>query len=498
MTGAIKMVDQIAVVDQFSCMSCHECVDVCDWGAIDWLAVPPKTDNPKRKKKGIDFHPQPDWLAIQTDILKKTNKKTGLLSGWQRIILATITVLSLTFVTITQVMADKRHPDPDGCLSCHALPGLDYIDQNGVVRSASIDSSHYYSSLHGSVPCKDCHRKIQDYPHKVENTEVDCAESCHVEEPSAGEAYTHKAVVEEYSNSVHGTGLTKGFTGGNRLQESNNEQNPSCRKCHSNTLYIDEQRLPAFKEYFSHTETECGTCHEGEVWLNQFGGHILRRFIGGRWDKNGQNAICNECHEDTERMAKVKIKDKQSNVEQAPGLRFMMASASYKMTLHSKLLQQGSDAGASCNECHAPDIKGKRQSKGHNILASEHIDSALHINNLSTTCAAAGCHEFAKNSLNTPFLKTDMHDLDLLPLATSFEHEDTKVSQSGWSQILMALAPVVLILGVGILYSIIITKQKKSVIFSRFGGDHFQVKMIGRKPKTTVKQQKSSTKGKNK
>jgi len=63
MTGSIKMVDRIAVVDQLSCMSCHECVDVCDWGAIDWRAAPLDED-PKRKKKGIDFHPQPQWQAV--------------------------------------------------------------------------------------------------------------------------------------------------------------------------------------------------------------------------------------------------------------------------------------------------------------------------------------------------------------------------------------------------------------------------------------------------
>jgi len=70
MTGSIKMVDRVAVVDQLSCMSCHECVDVCDWGALDWRAAPLDED-PKRKKKGIDFHPQPEWQAVYAAAVSK-------------------------------------------------------------------------------------------------------------------------------------------------------------------------------------------------------------------------------------------------------------------------------------------------------------------------------------------------------------------------------------------------------------------------------------------
>ena len=78
------------------------------------------------------------------------------------------------------VKAVERHPDPDGRFSCHGLEGLNYIDKEGVLRSASIEKGHYYSALHGSVPCMDCHRKISEFPHLVENGEVDCSNSCHV------------------------------------------------------------------------------------------------------------------------------------------------------------------------------------------------------------------------------------------------------------------------------------------------------------------------------
>ena len=71
MCGAIKMVDKIAVVDQVSCMSCHECVDVCDWNALAWTTPPRhKINEPKRIKKNTEILPVPDWQAVHFDAIK--------------------------------------------------------------------------------------------------------------------------------------------------------------------------------------------------------------------------------------------------------------------------------------------------------------------------------------------------------------------------------------------------------------------------------------------
>jgi len=74
MCGAIKMVNQVAVVDQFSCMSCQECVDVCDWNAIE-LTTGSRNKNPKRVRKNIDIHPEPDWQSILKVSPKVRGKK---------------------------------------------------------------------------------------------------------------------------------------------------------------------------------------------------------------------------------------------------------------------------------------------------------------------------------------------------------------------------------------------------------------------------------------
>ena len=382
---------------------------------------------------------------------------------------------------IQTVNAAERHPDPDGCLSCHALEGLEYIDENAVLRSASIDKKHYYSSLHGSVPCRDCHRDIRDYPHKVENGEVDCSESCHVEEPSEGEPYSHKAVVKEYKDSVHGEGWSKGLTGGNRIKEVREVADPSCRRCHTNELYIGETDLPKFKESFDHLDSECGSCHQGEVWLGQFGGHILRRFIGSRWNKNDHNRMCNDCHADHERMAEVEIENEETGEKTPVGPRFILASDSYATTLHGRLLETNVMAGASCIDCHAPE--GFR----HGVLRDEEKNASTHTDNLAETCAQSGCHGYATHPFNRRFVKTDLHDIDMIPAVNDIAPLDPSRLESSWVKALIALLPIIVVLGGGSLLWHLFGNKKKGVTFAVLGGDAFQEKMIGRKPKSKTK-----------
>lgn len=379
-------------------------------------------------------------------------------------------------------IAKERQSDPDGCFSCHALEGLQFIDEDGVLRVSSINKSHYYSSLHGSVPCKDCHRKIRDYPHDVKNGYVDCSKSCHVNEPSDGEAFTHSDVVKEFEKSAHGDGWTKDFAGGNRLQEETEEQDPSCRFCHRNTLYIPESELDTFMDAFAHTDTECGTCHEGEVWLNQFGGHILRRLVGSRWKKNSTNQMCNDCHADHQRMAKVEIEDPKTGEKHKADYRWIHASDSYARTLHDRILVTGVENGAACLDCHAPPSSGF----GHAIKADEDKESTTHPENLNKTCGQSGCHEFAKNKLNRGFVHTDMHDLDMVRLngLQAFFHSENL--DSNWFRSQLVLSSVVLIFIFGSIYWLIIgrTKKVKGVLV---GDKHFEQIILGRKPKKKAK-----------
>lgn len=95
MCGAIKMVDKVAVVDQFSCMSCHDCVDACDWNAIEWTTAP-KNKMPKRVKRGIQIHPEPQWQAFLP--VKPRPAPTAPVIDWGRVVNGVIVAGSSIFV----------------------------------------------------------------------------------------------------------------------------------------------------------------------------------------------------------------------------------------------------------------------------------------------------------------------------------------------------------------------------------------------------------------
>lgn len=377
--------------------------------------------------------------------------------------------------------AEKRHPDPDGCFSCHGLPDLKYIDQQGQLRSASILQSDYYGSLHGSVPCKDCHRKITDYPHEQKDGLVDCGESCHVKEPSQGKAFTHKKVVEEFEKSAHGKGWHKNFAAGNRAEEDKESSLPSCRRCHANVAYIAESQWAEFKEAFAHNDAECGTCHEGDVWREQFSGHILRRYIGNRINKASANAMCVDCHGNIDKMSKVEQEDPITHQKQAVGPAFIHAVETYDKTLHGRLLGDGSQHGPACLDCHAP------EGLHHAILRDDDGRASVHRDHLPQTCGQSGCHAgYAKTPINQGFLTTHMHDVAMIGAGLNASVASLLNTWSGWHWVAAILAPLAIVFGFGsLIWQWFGDRGKlgKNTNNSLLGAEKFQVLVIGSKPK---------------
>ncbi|MCX7074578.1 MAG: hypothetical protein NTZ70_07200 [Methylococcales bacterium] len=396
--------------------------------------------------------------------------------------------LVLLLIFCNAAFADKRQPDPDGCFSCHGLPDLKYVDKQGQIRSASILKSDYYGSLHGSVPCKDCHRKITDYPHEEKDGLVDCGESCHVKEPSNGKAFTHKDIAKEFEKSAHGKGLSKDFAAGNRIKEDADSALPSCRRCHDNAPYIAAVQMDAFKAEFSHNDAECGTCHEGEAWRNQFSGHILRRYIGNHLNKNVSNKLCIDCHGNIEKMAKVEQEDSQTKAKKAVSLEFIHSTESYDKTLHGRLLADGNLHGASCVECHAP------TGLHHGIKRDEDSESSVNSAHLSQTCGQSNCHkDYSKSVANNGFLNSEMHGVATLGLGVETKIEDvlkpdfeTFKKLSMWYKLAAILGLLSILFFIGnIAWSIFgdASKLNKNNNNSIFGAEKFQRIIIGSKPK---------------
>lgn len=385
-------------------------------------------------------------------------------------------------------LADKRQPDPDGCLTCHGLPDLKYIDKAGQMRSASILKADYYGSLHGSVPCRDCHRKITDYPHEEKDGLVDCAQTCHVKEPSSGKAFTHKAIVKEFEDSAHGKGWSKGFSAGNRPKEDQESPLPSCRRCHTNAPYIAPAQWEAFKKAFAHNDAQCGTCHQGEAWRNQYSGHILRRYIGNHLNKNVSNSLCIDCHGNTDKMAKVEQTLPPQNEKKPVSLEFIYATQSYDKTLHGRLLADGNLHGASCVECHAP------TGLHHGILRDEDAQASVNPAHLAQTCGQSGCHQnYAQSVINTGFLTSPMHSVATLGLGVetklgevlTFQWEAIK-NLSLWYKLAGVFGVLSGVFLVGNLaWSVFgdAGKMNKNSNNALLGADHFQRIIIGTKAK---------------
>jgi ferredoxin len=469
--GAVRMVDRVAVVDQLSCMSCRECVVTCEWGAIDWIHMPAHTV-PKRIKKGIEVVPPPVWTAVSSHQRKDIKKRFR----WRWLMVGLVSSLALVWFNMGDLQAGERQSDPDGCLVCHGAEGLAYVDTNGVVRDASIRSDHYFSSIHGNVPCRDCHRKTREFPHKSENTEVDCAASCHLEEPSQGIAYSHEPIAEEFVESVHGEGAVDGLTAANRWDESRNDRPPSCRRCHANTLYIPEEKMSQFKQAFDHEEDACGNCHQGEVWQGQMGGHILRRLLGARWTKREEVAMCNDCHRDKEAMADVQRAEMPTGESKPSDAHFVHASESYEMTLHGRLVEDDHSHGVSCNQCHAP------AGFHHGILPTEDKDSAVNPDQLQELCGSSGCHSYTNHALNQDFLLSDMHDVDWVPGYFMNISVSDIWQTSQWSRVLVMITPpVLLFVVVGLFWSILMRGQTDALPI--FGGKRFERIFLVRKPR---------------
>ncbi len=487
MCGAITMVDKIAVVDQLSCMSCHECADVCDWGAIDWLTVPPEIHH-KRRKKDVEFHPLPEWIALHKPGKNSLLRSRGLLL---------LLLLALGLLVWNQTAsAAPRQMDPDGCLVCHSLPGLGFVNNQGLSRDLTIDRDHYAASLHGNVPCSDCHAEIRYFPHK-EDKGVDCAAECHLEEPSEGAAYTHREVAEEIQASVHQQGRSKGFTGDNRLEESMEDANPSCRLCHSNTGYISELQMPRFRKLFQHSEEACGNCHKDGIWRQRYTGHILRRLLGGRWTKEESNRMCAKCHGDRERMSKVEREAGRDQPEPASP-RFSLANTSYDLTLHGRLIAAGRESGASCLDCHAP------AGLQHKIQEDEKPGASTHKESLARTCAAEGCHSYAGDDANQGFLYADMHDMDLTPVLLALQPENPTVlpegfdTDSNWARAMLVLVALTVLMMMAWLLGSLFARPVKGKVYSALGGGVFRRRMLEMPDRRSKKRPRIVLKGKQK
>ncbi len=260
----------------------------------------------------------------------------------------------------------------DSCLLCHKFPGLGRYEKDElnriVKRVLYVDEGIHKSSYHGRFNCTDCHEGVNKIPH-TDAKKVDCGKTCHLIEPSSGNKFSHRKIVEDLENSAHGS---KGSNTENKADL------PACRDCHINKPYM----LSVREQMESKISTEiCNQCHKKKAWVERFLGHINYR-LSRRRSSSEVVWLCSKCHANSDMMARHKLD----------------VVVGFQDTFHGKAIRYGDEEVANCLNCHAPYALGFSP---HRIISRKKDNSPVNPANKRNTCAQAGCHTAATQEFAT-------------------------------------------------------------------------------------------------
>ncbi len=277
------------------------------------------------------------------------------------------------------------------CYDCHLNPS----PPQGTDRGPLIDESVFKASVHGSQRCENCHRSVISLPHEKDLPPVSCTD-CHRVDNTVGAPKLRS--YREYEQSVHG-----------RLVAEGDPRAPRCQNCHGDHDILKPAESASHVNKL-HIASTCGQCHfevekayeasihgktliEGNlaapVCTDCHGEHdILRPGEEGSSVSRDQVVnTCAVCHEDIVKMKMFGLTT--ATVE------------SYRESYHGVAYKFGSDATATCIECHGH----------HKILAPENPASPVNEANIPKTCGQKNCHKgagpgFAKGKVHVSFEKT--------------------------------------------------------------------------------------------
>ncbi len=255
------------------------------------------------------------------------------------------------------------------CLICHKHRGLSRIDEKGNFRLFYINNELFESGPHRRNKCKDCHTDIDRIPHNPAR-KVDCAQECHIVEPSGKRNFSHKPIAETLARSVHG-----------RFDENGDpkpyaEDYPGCKDCHDQPLYrpLSVWKGEVRPGVSTRAVTRCKSCHRSGNFAEDFYEHVTSRLRKTRFPMEVIEK-CAKCHQDPAFLDRHDLDD---------------AVTTYKQTFHGKLIALGSERTPDCLDCHV--VEGENL---HLIEAREKATSSVNPANLPRTCRASDCHKKA-------------------------------------------------------------------------------------------------------
>ena len=278
-------------------------------------------------------------------------------------------VYSLVFLLFMFFSPQVFSGDELNCVLCHKHRGLSRIDEDGEFRLFYINQELFESGPHRRNKCKDCHTDIDRIPHKPAD-KVDCTQQCHVVEPSGQKKFSHKTVAKTLAKSAHSKLDENG-----QLKEYA-EDYPTCKNCHDQPLYRPFSIYKGNKVagISKRAVSRCKSCHTDGDFAEDFYEHVTTRLHKTRFSLETIE-VCAKCHQDEGFRERHEMDD---------------VITSYKETFHGKMVILGSEHTPDCIDCHV--VAGENS---HLIESQDVPASAVHKNNVSTTCRSSQCHEKA-------------------------------------------------------------------------------------------------------
>ena len=240
-----------------------------------------------------------------------------------------------------------------------------------------------------------------EIPHDKDLPPVSCTD-CHRVDNTAGAPQLKS--YREFEESVHG-----------RLIAEGDDRAPRCQNCHGDHDVLKPLELSSHVNKL-HIASTCGQCHadiEAEFERSVHGRSIVKGNLASPvcTDCHGEHFIlrheesgsavsrdqvvntCASCHGDIARMELFDVPT--------------LAVESYRDSYHGVAYKFGSEATATCIECHGH----------HSILEQEHPESPVHKNNIPATCGQSGCHQgagegFALGKVHVSFAEGIEHFAD--------------------------------------------------------------------------------------
>jgi uncharacterized protein with PIN domain len=272
------------------------------------------------------------------------------------------------------------------CAACHAEAGEDY--------EASIHGQLLARNDPNAPTCKECHGRHEVLgrlnpasPIFATRVPALCAR-CHREGERAAVRYTgpEEAIVEHYTESIHGKGLLK----------SGLVVTATCTNCHTSHRALPHED-PRSSVNRANVPQTCGNCHHG---IQEVFEQSIHHTLEGKTED--ELPVCNDCHS-AHTIQRADVDGFKLEIMQKCGRCHREIAATYFDTYHGKVSQLGYTKTAKCYDCHG----------AHDIRRVSDPRSHLSRENVVATCRK--CHPGATRRFAGYLTHATHHDPDTYP-----------------------------------------------------------------------------------